>query len=174
MHLGRYSLSKVKEHSLKVVDLSDSFALQNLTMSGQYLMSSVDDQLRTEVLKRVPVHAKGPDVLIAIMESVGTYTFEAMELVRQKLEGLSLKNYAGENVAKLNVELRILCEQLHAAGYWRNDFLMTLIKKLRETSCEEFRQWLYPAIIQPTRDFVQLCRNIKEEEISPSEVMTFS
>ena len=109
-------------------------------MSGQYLMSSLNDQLQTEILKRVLISSKGPDVLIPIIESVGTYMFEAMELVRQKLQSLSLKNYAGKNVAKLNIELRTLCEQLYAAGYWRNDFLMTLIRKFRETACEEFQQ----------------------------------
>ena len=139
MHLGRYSLTKVKEHTLKIVTRADSFFLQNLTMSGQYLMGSVDDKLRIEVLKRVLVHEKGPNILIAIMESVGTYTYESMELVKQKLEDQSLKNYSRENVAKMNVELWILCKQLFAASYWREDFLMTVIKKFKECWCEELR-----------------------------------
>ena len=71
MNLGRYSLIKVKEHTARITHLADSYVLQNLTMSGQYLMSSVDDTLKTEVLKKVTVHEKGTDVLIDIMESVG-------------------------------------------------------------------------------------------------------
>ena len=173
MNLGRYLLIKAKEHMAKITRLADSYILQNLTMSGQYLMNSVDNTLRTEVLKKVIVHAKGPYVLIPIIESVGTYTYEAMELIKNKLEDQSLKSYLGENIAKLNVELQILCEQLYAAGYWRNDFLMTLIKKFKESTCEEFRQWLYPTIIQPTCAYLHLCCDVKEEDINANEVVTF-
>eukprot|EP00957_Ditylum_brightwellii_P007186 545575-Ditylum_brightwellii.AAC.1 len=61
-----------------------------------------------------------------------------MEKLKAKLKKIKLSNYLGENVQKMNVDIKVQCDILYGAGYWEKDLLHVITKKYKSCKCEEF------------------------------------
>jgi hypothetical protein len=97
-NLDRFTLADIQDHTAIQRTIADQYAIQNLDWSGQYLLNSISISIYREVLKKVPVNASGPEVLLATISYVGTYTYDTMEKLKAKLKKIKLSNYPGENV----------------------------------------------------------------------------
>eukprot|EP00957_Ditylum_brightwellii_P050323 3816494-Ditylum_brightwellii.AAC.1 len=61
-----------------------------------------------------------------------------MEKLKAKLKKIKMSNYPGENVQKMNVDIKAQCNILDGAGYWEKDLLRVITKKYKSSKCEEF------------------------------------
>jgi hypothetical protein len=135
-NLGRFTLADTQDHTVIQRTIADQYAIQNLDWSSQYLLNSISISIYREVLKKVPVNASGPEVLLAIISCVGTYTYDTMEKLKAKLKKIKLSNYPGDNVQKMNVDIKAQCDILDGARYWEKDLLHVITKKYNSSKCE--------------------------------------
>eukprot|EP00957_Ditylum_brightwellii_P086450 6577149-Ditylum_brightwellii.AAC.1 len=53
-----------------------------------------------------------------------------MEKLKAKLKKIKLSNYPGENIQKMNVDIKAQCDILDCADYWEKDLLHVITKRL--------------------------------------------
>jgi len=172
-HLGKFQLSEIKLHIQKFRETADKFAIQNLDWSGTYLLNSISNSLYKDVLQKVPITASGPEVLMAIVSSFGTYTYDSMEKVKNQFKKVHLSSFPGENVVSMNVKLKGLLDQLHSAGYFEKELLNHLAKKYKTSSCEEFRLWSMSNIDDKTKSYLRLTALQEDKDIAEEDKVSY-
>ena len=171
--MGQVKLPDIKKYMIKVKSTADKYAMQNLDWSGSYLLNSISNNLTKKVLQKVSVDDTGPEILVAIVSSFGTFTFDSMEKLKENLKKVSLLSYPGENVVNMNQDLLTICERLSAAGYWDKNLLHYLATKYLSSTCELFRIWVITNITEKTTSYLNDTSLYSDQEISPSSVMTY-
>eukprot|EP00957_Ditylum_brightwellii_P170683 12992021-Ditylum_brightwellii.AAC.1 len=82
----------VEPKSKSSINLLDNLG-QNLGQSGQYLLNFIRISICHEVLKKVPVNASGPEVLLFIISCMATYIYSTIEKFKSKLKKIKISNY---------------------------------------------------------------------------------
>ena len=77
---------------------ADQYVVQNLTLSGVYLRSTLSKNLLQKVLTLVSLTATGTEVFVATMTKFLYDSYDACEETLNHMNSLKLKSYPGENV----------------------------------------------------------------------------
>ena len=128
-NMGKFQLEEVKKQMASVKLTSDFYALQNLEWSGCYLLASINSSLYKKVLNKIPVNSAGPEVLSAIIACTATYSYDSMENPKNKLKSIKISDFPGENVSKMNVAIKDICDRLNGSGFWEYGQLNSICKK---------------------------------------------
>eukprot|EP00957_Ditylum_brightwellii_P035720 2708229-Ditylum_brightwellii.AAC.1 len=96
--MGKVKLSEIKQYIAKVKSTADKYALQSLSWSGTYLLNSISNILANQVLQKVFMTDTGPEILVTIVASFGTFMVDSMEKIKTSIKNVKLSTYAGENI----------------------------------------------------------------------------
>ena len=171
--LGRFDLAEIKTYISKQRAIADEYELQNFAWSGKYLLSSISPSLYKDVLKKVTINASGPEVLMAIVSCVATFTYDSMEKVKSRLKSITIKSYPGENIKNMNVDIKALCEQLYSAGFWEKELLQVISKKYKLSTCEEFCLWAIGTLSEKTIDYLRSVSLMDDSAMMPDKIVTY-
>ena len=172
-NMGRFQLEEVKKQIANVKLISDYYALQNLEWSGRYLLASIHSSLYEKVLNKIPVNSTGPEVLSAIIACSATYSYDAMENLKNKLKNIKISDFPGENVSKMNVVIKDICDRLYGSGFWEHDLLNSICKKYKAVSCEEFRLWTLSNLTSKVKVYLRMRGLQDPDTIDPSKCITY-
>ena len=117
---------------------SNFYALQNLEWSDRYLLASIYFSLYEKVLNKIPFNSTGPEVLSTIIACTATYSHDFMENLKNVLKNIKISDFPAENVSKMNVAIKDICDRLYGSGFWEYDLRNSICKKYKAVSCEEF------------------------------------
>eukprot|EP00957_Ditylum_brightwellii_P151136 11507983-Ditylum_brightwellii.AAC.1 len=84
--MGKVKLSEIKQYIAKVKATADKYTLQNLSWSGTYLLNSISNVLAKKVLQKVSITDSSPEILVAIVASFGTFSFDSMEKLKTSIK----------------------------------------------------------------------------------------
>ena len=172
-NMGRFQLEEVKKQMACVKITSDFYALQNLEWSGRYLLASIHSSLYEKVLNKIPVNFTGPEVLSAIIACSATYSYDSMENLKNKLKNIKNSDFPGENVSKMNVVIKDICDRLYGSGFWEHDLLNSICKKYKAVSCEEFRLWALSNLTSKVKVYLRMRGLQNPDTIDPSKCITY-
>ena len=105
---------------------------------GTYLLNSIFYVMAKKLLQKIFITDSGPEILMAIITSFGTFTFDSMEKLKSSIKNIKLSSYAGENIVSMNLEICALCDRLWGAGYWDKYLLHYIASKYLQCSDEVF------------------------------------
>eukprot|EP00957_Ditylum_brightwellii_P201464 15325770-Ditylum_brightwellii.AAC.1 len=91
-----------------------------------------------------------------------------MEKLKSKLKKIKLSNYPGENVWKINVDIKAQCDILDGTGYWEKDLLYVIIKKYKTSKCEKFCLWAISTISEKTIAYLRMS-TLQDDTNIPAE-----
>ena len=171
--MGRFQLEEVKKQIASVKLTSDFYALQNLEWSGRYLLASIHSSLYEKVLNKIPVNSTGPEVLSAIIACTATYSYDSMENLKNKLKNIKISDFPGENVSKMNVAIKDICDRLYGSGFWEYDLLNSICKKYKAVSCEEFCLWALSNLTTKVKTYLRMRGLQHPDTIDPSKRITY-
>lgn len=172
-NMGRFQLEEVKKQIANVKLTSDFYALQNLEWSGRYLLASIHSSLYEKVLNKIPVNSTGPEVLSAIIACSATYSYDSMENLKNKLKNIKISDFPGENVSKMNVAIKDICDRLYGSGFWEYDLLNSICKKYKAVSCEEFRLWALSNLTTKVKTYLRMRGLQHPDTIDASKRITY-
>eukprot|EP00957_Ditylum_brightwellii_P045786 3473443-Ditylum_brightwellii.AAC.1 len=89
-NMGKVKLSDIEEYRTKVKSTTDKYALQNLNWSGIYLLNSISNTLSRKVLQKFSITDISPEILVAIVASFETFTFDNMEKLKRTIKDVKL------------------------------------------------------------------------------------
>ena len=92
---------QIVENMKKDATVCDSFGLQNLEWSGEYLRNSVTPELLNKVLREVPLTASGPEMYVAIMNVCFSDSYEALEETKAELRKMKLTDFPRRKCCRL-------------------------------------------------------------------------
>jgi hypothetical protein len=119
-----------------------TYDIQDLQWSQEMVKNSCDEDLGTKVmerLRRIPDEEKGGALFYFIMiKLIQTDTEQAVRVLTEKLEKLSLKSLAGENVFTACSLIRGVIERLEIVGKVPHDVDTTVMRILQTSSVEKF------------------------------------
>ena len=100
LHQSRFPLDCVKFHlqSLQKVSESDQYVVQNLTLSGVYLRSTLSNIILQKVLILVPLTTAGPEVFVATMTTFISDCYDALEDTLTRVKILKVKAIQGRTL----------------------------------------------------------------------------
>jgi hypothetical protein len=116
----------------------DQFDVDNLEHSRSWIESSLDITLWNSIRPQVTSDLSGPEVYMVLVSEVQSDSIQSMRAKERKLEGMKLKDYPGENVRLLNVEILKLCSALEANKSLPRDMILTIVDKYTESTCMVF------------------------------------
>jgi len=172
-HHARFSLEEVKqlvENTL--VSRKCPYINENLDWSGQYIRNSLSADLLQKLLREVSISASGPVTLVALLRLVQLDSYEAMELTKEKLKKLTLKNYPGENVEQCCADIVMYAEQLDSAGSFEAPLLCSIAKTFESASEERFRLWGMKTYDR-CKDYVKSLRIMDEDTVDADRRITY-
>eukprot|EP00957_Ditylum_brightwellii_P042146 3192084-Ditylum_brightwellii.AAC.1 len=85
-NIGKVKLSEIKQYIAKIKSTADKYTLQNLSLNGTYLLNSIFIILAKQVLQKVSITDTGLEILVAIVASFGTFTFDSMEKLKTSIK----------------------------------------------------------------------------------------
>jgi hypothetical protein len=119
-----------------------TYDIQDLQWSQEMVKNSCDEDLATKVmerLRRIPDEEKGGALFYYIMiKLIQTDTEQAVRVLTEKLEKLSLKTLAGENVFTACSLIRGVIERLEIVGKVPHDVDTTVMRILQTSSVDKF------------------------------------
>ena len=114
---GRLPFEHVKNHVellRKDETRADSYVIQNLSRSGQFLRNTLHNELLAKVLRYVPITASGPEIFMATVTVCLSDSYDALEQTKTELKAIKLKDFPGENVQHCVAKILDLCERLES------------------------------------------------------------
>jgi hypothetical protein len=119
-----------------------TYDIQDLQWSQEMVKNSCDEDLATKVmerLRRIPDEEKGGALFYFVMiKLIQTDTEQAVRVLTEKLEKLSLKSLAGENVFTACSLIRGVLERLEIVGKVPHDVDTTVMRILQTSSVDKF------------------------------------
>ena len=88
---------------------ADSYVIQNLNWSGQFLRNILHDEFLAKVLRYVPITASGPEIFMATVIVCFSDSYDALEQTKIELKTIKLKNFPSENVQDCVAKILDLC-----------------------------------------------------------------
>ena len=146
--------------------------IQNMTWSGVYLGSTFSYAIIQKVLKLVPLTATGPDVYVATMNTVLSYSYASSVETLNHMKSIKLKDHMGENVADCCGAILVDTECLWSAGGFKLKHLVYIIRVFEDTSDSIFRIWE----TQKYKEVMQLIKKIcvcGEYVMRPDDIITY-
>ena len=123
----------------KANNIFNSYAIDALEDSGEWLMNSLAEELKTSVHPHFEGSGTaGPVLWMTIMEEVQSTSIWHLKKIEKKLEQMSLSAFKGENIRKFCEEYLNKCIELDNAPRLPDDILLTLVEALSKSTVEEF------------------------------------
>ena len=163
------NLGEIKFYDLKVYiqdfkqKEADFYDLENLDWSGQWFRNSLTANFLRSILLKVDLEASGPEMLVAIFESMHYMDAQAAQALEAQLKSLTLASFAGENVPKCNQEITRILQLLDSANFYRPDMLGTVMRIYTASKQPSFVHWAYTKK-QKIDAYVSLCQQYKNDE----------
>ena len=121
-----------------------TYDVQNLQWSQELIKNSCDEDLATKVMERlrkIPDEEKGGALFYFIMiKLIQTNTEQAVRVLTEKLEKLSLRTLTGENVYTACSLIRGVVERLDVVNKIPHDIENTILKILQTSSVDKFNK----------------------------------
>eukprot|EP00957_Ditylum_brightwellii_P077776 5910355-Ditylum_brightwellii.AAC.2 len=162
-NMGKVKLSEIKQYITKVKSTADKYALQNLIWSGTYLLNSISNVLPRKALQKVSITFTGLEILVAIVVSFGTFTFDSMKQLKTR-----------ENIVNMNQHIKALCDRLWGTGYWDKNLFYYIVNKYLQSSCEVFWVWAITHVSEKTTTYLNAAINFHENNIDEFTIVTYT
>lgn len=148
-HHAMMPVDWVKQEVERLSRLNDVYVDQNLKWSAEYLRNSITADMLTKLLHEVTLETSGPETFIALMRIVHSDSYEALEKVKEQLLSLSLKDFPGEDVRALNVQIKQYSEHLECGGHFTEELIPKICLKYENASDTKFSQWATTNLYEP-------------------------
>ena len=89
---------------------------KNLQYSATYILASLTNKFRLEIINSVGLEATGIEVLLGVIKRKLHVAVSLQRSLIADLEKLDISQVEGENVHTLNTKIRDLCESIEQAG----------------------------------------------------------
>ena len=148
-HHAMMPVDWVKQEVSRLRRLNDVYVDQNLKWSAEYLRNSINADMLTKLLHEVTLETSGPETFIALMRIIHSDSYEALEKVKAKLLALSLKDFPGEDVRALNVQIKQYAEHLECGDHFTEELIPKICLKYENASDTKFSQWATTNLYEP-------------------------
>ena len=148
-HHAMMPVDWVKQEVSHLRRLNDVYVDQNLKWSAEYLRNSINADMLTKLLHEVTLETSGPETFIALMRIIHSDSYEALEKVKEKLLALSLKDFPGEDVRALNVQIKQYAEHLECGDHFTEELIPKICLKYENASDTKFSQWATTNLYEP-------------------------
>jgi hypothetical protein len=158
---SRFTLDAVQRHIASFKLRADHWEIDNLQLSGKFLLASLSATLLSSVIAEIGLDASGPEVLSATMtvlyKGAGS---DVLDNVKNKVCNMKLSSYPGENVELMNEDMKILLDLLDSAEWIQpgDELLRKIARKYEDGSDFRFRQWA-SNLYRKVDWFVSACRS---------------
>ena len=123
----------------------------------------IDANFLRSILLKVDLEASGPEMLVAIFESMHYMDARAAQALEAQLKGLTLASFAGENVPKCNQEVTRILQLLDSANFYCPDMLGTVMRIYTASKQPSFVHWAFTKK-QKIDKYISLCQQYQNDE----------
>lgn len=134
-----FNTTKVLAHLSDFDSKFDSYDLDNLQDSKEFLLNSIDDDLVLQLAPFIDENTTGPEVFMRIINEVQSSSVERLVKVSQDVRLCKVKNFKGENIRLYAAHLITLCRDLDSGLDLPRDICLTIVDQLIDCSVEKFR-----------------------------------
>ena len=120
---------------------ADQYIVQNLTWSGVYLRSTMSNDLLQRVMTLVPLTATGPEVYVATMTTIISYSYYSLVGTLNHTKNLKLKDHPDRDAADCHDAILENVEGLESAGAFKPEHLGYIISIFENTSDSRYNLW---------------------------------
>ena len=117
----------------------DTYDMENLEVSKDWLFDSIDADLQSSLEPRMEDDITGPELWMLIVGEVQSDSIRRYKKISRELEALKLTSFPGENVKKCAATILIKCRELDRAKQLPDDVLLTIVECFCKSTVEEFR-----------------------------------
>eukprot|EP00957_Ditylum_brightwellii_P135927 10367401-Ditylum_brightwellii.AAC.1 len=100
--------------------------------------------------------------------SIKQHQKDKTDALKTIIKKIKLSNYLGENVWKMNVNIKARCEHLRNISYLKKIFLHVISKKYKSYKCEIFCLWIISIIFEKTNAYLMMS-TLQDETNIPAE-----
>ena len=149
-HHAMLPVDWVKQEVKRQRGFNDIYIHQNLKWSAEYIRNSINADMLTKLLHEVTLETSGPETFVALMRIVHSDSYEALEKVKDKPLDLSLKDFPGEDVRALNVQIKQYAEHLECGDHFTEELTPKIcLTKYENASDTKFSQWATTNLYEP-------------------------
>ena len=113
----------VEAECMRLLSLGDLYINQNMKWSAEYIRASLAPEILETLLQEVKLDTCGPVTFHVLMRIVHNDSYESMELVKEELIALKLKDFPGENIREFNVKVADLADHLSCGEHFNEEFI---------------------------------------------------
>ena len=129
---------KIHVQSLQKDSEADQYGVQNLTWSGAYLRSSLENTLLQKVLALVPLTATRLEVYVANMNTIISDSYYCLVDTLNHVKRLKFKDHPEGGVADCYDEMLVNVESLESSGAFKPEHLGYISPIFVDTSDSRF------------------------------------
>jgi len=146
----------------------DSYVVGNMTMSGDYLRSTLTSDFLKQVLKFTSVNASGLVMFVATMNNCFSDSYDALVSIKQKLRLIKIKDFPNEDVELCAEVILMHSERLECAGAFEDDLLCDILRIFEDSTDQFFKIWAMKEYCE-CQDFIKCKRLCK----TPVRIFTY-
>jgi hypothetical protein len=95
--------------------------------SAEYIRASLAPEIPETLLQEVKLHTCGLITFHALMRIVHNDSYESMELVKDELIALKLKDFPCENIRAFNVKVADLADPLSCGEHFNEELILKVV-----------------------------------------------
>ena len=140
-HYSKFTNSQVQENKIKeLYDGSyDDYDKDNADWSATFLLNSINTEMRKEILPLCRPNITGPELWMRLVSDIYADTIQRMELLKDEVRNIQLKNFKGENVKEYATKVMEICTELENAMALPANICITINNQLVKCSVADFR-----------------------------------
>lgn len=131
----------VEAECMRLLSLGDLYINQNMKWSAEYIRASLAPEILETLLQEVKLDTCGPVTFHALMRIVHNDSYESMELVKEELIALKLKDFPGENIREFNVKVADLADHLSCGEHFNEELIPKVCMKYENAADTKFSHW---------------------------------
>jgi GAG-pre-integrase domain/Zinc knuckle len=119
--------------------LYDDYDLDNLIDSREFLLNSIDSDIKLLISPFITSATSGPEIWMWIVGEIQSSSIERLVSVAENIKKCKLKSFKGENVKQYSAHMLTLCRDLANGQSLPRDICLTIVDQLIDCSVEKFR-----------------------------------
>jgi hypothetical protein len=119
--------------------LYDDYDQDNLIDSREFLLNSIDADIKLLISPFITTASSGPEIWMLIVGEIQSSSVERLVSVAEEIKKSKLKSFKGENVKQYSSHMLTLCRDLANGQSLPRDICLTIIDKLIDYSVEKLR-----------------------------------
>ena len=128
----RFEVDQMKELMDKQILKYDEYDVQNDSAASDCLMSSVSDKIAEELVSmRIKDKATNPPfpvLWLQVSKIVSTTTIGHFTELKDKLQNLDPKDYSGEDIAQMSLDITAMCDELSYANCYDHTLNVNILE----------------------------------------------